>query len=201
MARNRYATFGTVWTFKSPRFTVSLELEPDWSYRYDGDDENGETQAALDAGELVAFNSIVTVELDGEVIGQDTLGGRTVKGNLPRADIRDSRHQLVAQVHFALCEPVSVKPSPEALALAFVAILKDWLTPDQWADMRAKNASPAYADVGACASHDYCDANMAMLEALESLWNDGTDNPRDIMAETDLFNAAWLIASRDHLKD
>lgn len=75
MARNTRATFGTVWTFKAGRFVVSLELIRDHGYQYDGDDEGGETQAALDSGEIVAFDSFVTVELDGEVIGQDCLGG------------------------------------------------------------------------------------------------------------------------------
>jgi hypothetical protein len=75
MARNRFATFGTVWTFKTKRFRVSLDLQRDHSYRYDGEDENGETQAALNSGEFVAFDSKVTVEFDGEEIAADYLGG------------------------------------------------------------------------------------------------------------------------------
>jgi hypothetical protein len=75
MARNTRATFGTVWTFKAGRFLVSLELKRDYSYQYDGDDEDGETQRALDCGEYVAFDSVVTVELDGEEIGRNSLCG------------------------------------------------------------------------------------------------------------------------------
>jgi hypothetical protein len=75
MARNRFATFGTVWTFRTKRFRVSLELQRDNFYRYDGDDENGETQAALNSGEFVAFDSKVTVEFDGEEIAANYLGG------------------------------------------------------------------------------------------------------------------------------
>ena len=75
MAHNTRATFGTVWTFKAGRFVVSLELIRDHGYQYDGEDEDGETQAALDAGQLVAFDSFVSVELDGEQIGADALCG------------------------------------------------------------------------------------------------------------------------------
>lgn len=66
---------GRKWKFNAGRFTVSLYLNRAHSYRYDGDDEDGETQAALDSGELIAFDSEVRVELDGETIGADFLGG------------------------------------------------------------------------------------------------------------------------------
>lgn len=66
---------GKVWRFKNGRFTVSLWIEPDYGYRYDGDDEDGETQRALDNGDYVAFDSKVTVELNGVEIGADYLGG------------------------------------------------------------------------------------------------------------------------------
>jgi hypothetical protein len=65
---------GIKWTFCTKRFEVTLRLERDHNYRYDGDDENGETQAALDSGEYVAFDSIVTVKVDGEFIASDSLG-------------------------------------------------------------------------------------------------------------------------------
>ncbi|MER9833391.1 hypothetical protein NKJ28_00240 [Mesorhizobium sp. M0145] len=66
---------GTVWVHTTARFRVRLEIEPDFVYRYDGHDENGETQAKLDSGEYVAFDSAVIVELDGEEIARDSLGG------------------------------------------------------------------------------------------------------------------------------
>lgn len=68
---------GTVWTFKprGSRFEISLMINRTHSYIYDGDDENGETQAKLDSGEYVAFSSLVTVELDGNPIASDYLGG------------------------------------------------------------------------------------------------------------------------------
>ncbi|UVK46767.1 hypothetical protein BPNPMPFG_002475 [Mesorhizobium sp. AR07] len=68
-------TSGTVWCFTTSRFRVLLQIEPDFNYRYDGDDLEGETQAALDSGEYVAFDSAVVVELDGVEIARDSLGG------------------------------------------------------------------------------------------------------------------------------
>ena len=69
----RFST-AAAWTFKAGRFTVSLFVERDESYQYDGDDD-GETQEALDLGNFVAFDSRVVVELDGDEIGSDTLCG------------------------------------------------------------------------------------------------------------------------------
>lgn len=76
---------GTAWKFETARFTVRLELRRDFNYRYDGDDENGETQRKLYSGEYIAFDSRVIVELDGEEIASDSLGG-SVYG---RADYKD----------------------------------------------------------------------------------------------------------------
>jgi hypothetical protein len=72
---------GAVWTFKTKRFCVMLKLEQDYGYRYDGDDPDGETQAKLDSGEYVAFDSDVVVYLDGEEIGRDSLGGSVYDAN------------------------------------------------------------------------------------------------------------------------
>lgn len=74
MTSFRYAP-DMVWTFRTARFLVALEIIHLAGYQYDGDDECGETQADLDSGELLAFDSRVTVSLDGVEIGSDSLGG------------------------------------------------------------------------------------------------------------------------------
>lgn len=92
--------------------------------------------------------------------------------------------------------------SPVKIAGAFVALLRRDLTPTQWAEMRERNATPDYA-AGACASHDYCDANMIMLEACETLGVptvlDFTDGEPDHEKACQVWNAAWEIAKRDYL--
>lgn len=66
---------GNVWEFNTDRFRVWLEIQQDYGYQYDGEDPDGETQEKLDSGEFVAFESVVHVELDGNVIAWDLLGG------------------------------------------------------------------------------------------------------------------------------
>ena len=66
---------GTVWSFKTKRFEIRLEIERDYNYQYDGDDENGEVQSKLDSGEFVAFDSSVIVFFDGDMIAWDSLCG------------------------------------------------------------------------------------------------------------------------------
>lgn len=87
-----------------------------------------------------------------------------------------------------------------ALAGAFAAILYDWASPVEWAVMRVSNVG---ADSSFCASHDFCDANMAMARAFEVL---GIPDPvggegEEKDAATDLWNEAWAIAKRDYLTE
>jgi hypothetical protein len=49
-------------------------LEHSYDQRYDGDDEDGATQAAINDGSYVMFDSTVRVLLDGKEIGCDHLG-------------------------------------------------------------------------------------------------------------------------------
>ena len=83
MANFRFPT-GPVWSLKTKRFRVSLYVERIHRYKYDGDDEGGETQEAIDNGDLVAFSSHVVVELDGEEIARDSLYGSVYQSeNVP----------------------------------------------------------------------------------------------------------------------
>lgn len=65
----------TFWQFKTARFTIKWMIEEEQGYRYDGDDEDGSIQAALNDGSMVAFTSKVAVYLDGLEVGSDYLGG------------------------------------------------------------------------------------------------------------------------------
>lgn len=79
------------------------------------------------------------------------------------------------------------------LARSFADILGDWLTPEQFAEMREKNRANICANI--CASHDYCDANEAMLDAFEYL----AHREADLIDDADLINEAWNIAKREYL--
>lgn len=66
---------GRVWVFNTDRFKITLDIELDYGYVYDGDDPDGEVQQKLNDGDYVAFDSIVTVYCDDMEIASDSLGG------------------------------------------------------------------------------------------------------------------------------
>lgn len=75
------------------------------------------------------------------------------------------------------------------LAGTFAAVLREWLTPEQLAEIDRINAeSTSKGDTLVCATHDYCDANEAMLLALE---RHGVEYSADLH---DTINLAWEIA-------
>jgi hypothetical protein len=92
------------------------------------------------------------------------------------------------------------EPLAERIGAKFADILKVWFSPEQWEAMRIKNASNPE---NVCASHDYCNANIAMLEAFHAF----NLNPRivpdiDQDADTDdiaLWDAAWKWAKANRL--
>lgn len=74
------------------------------------------------------------------------------------------------------------------LSSEFSRILREWLSPEELAEINLRNSTPEYS--GCCASHDFCDPNQAMVDALEVF---GLDfHPK----HCDLVNEAWGIASR-----
>lgn len=78
------------------------------------------------------------------------------------------------------------------LSSEFSRILREWLSPDELAEIYQRNSTPEYS--GCCASHDFCDPNQAMEEALEVF---GLDfHPR----LCELVNEAWSIASRSRFQ-
>lgn len=82
---------------------------------------------------------------------------------------------------------MATTPTADQLALEFVKIINQWLTPAQIAEVNRRNATAEYAN--ACASHDYCDANQAMIDALEVFGIEFSLELAD-----DVINAAWDIA-------
>ena len=80
------------------------------------------------------------------------------------------------------------------LAQAFSVVLQEWLSSSE---MRAViEANKCESDSHVCHSHDFCDANTAMLEAWESVfgrapsWLTDSDDDSEIV----VWNGAWDIA-------
>jgi hypothetical protein len=87
------------------------------------------------------------------------------------------------------------------VAIAFYTVLGEWLDRSEMRTVRERNVK--HADSNICASHDFCDANMAMDEAFRRVFGagplDGVDQMSD--AACNLWGAAWDMAKRDYLTD
>lgn len=80
----------------------------------------------------------------------------------------------------------------EKLARDFSDVLQKWLTPEQMEEVNKRNA--AETSPGVCHSHDFCDANEAMLEAYaKQMCPDEMGTPESLSA----WDAAWHLA-RQH---
>lgn len=82
--------------------------------------------------------------------------------------------------------------SPDQVADKFRSVIFDWLGAETCREVDARNKS---YEPACCATHDFCDANMAMDEAMTGLgvysdfFEDG--NTEEVTA---LWNKAWDIA-------
>lgn len=91
--------------------------------------------------------------------------------------------------------PISRRPSHAAphtseLAHEFSRILRDWLTEDEIEQVIERNAE--VDDPAVCASHDFCDANMAMYEAFERVMGHPIDTRKK--ADVAVWDKAWNMA-------
>lgn len=75
----------------------------------------------------------------------------------------------------------------EQLSEKFCLILNEWLSEEEITEINRRNESPPFENC--CATHDFCDPNQAMADALESV------GFRYETEYNDLINAAWKIAS------
>ena len=85
-------------------------------------------------------------------------------------------------------------PEKEALAAAFVRILRQTIGEEKYAKVVALNGVELNPDV--CHSHDFCDANMVMDAAFHTFGVDPLEygyTEEDGMSQEvcDLWNAAW----------
>jgi hypothetical protein len=81
------------------------------------------------------------------------------------------------------------------LARQFADVLHVWLTPAEFAEMQRRNRTPKYDKH--CASHDFCDANIAMEDAFKRTF--GREPNLESDTDIDLWNKAWDVAKKDLL--
>ena len=82
----------------------------------------------------------------------------------------------------------------EPLAKEFSAQIAEWLTPDQLKESIRRNAEPEYA--GCDATHDFCDANVAMILAFQRIVGREIDHHSD--SDNALLNNAWDLAKKNN---
>jgi len=75
-------------------------------------------------------------------------------------------------------------PTVADLAKQFDAVLREWLTAEEYEAVIRRNRTEEYR--GSCATHDFCDANVAMMEAMLAFGVNA-----DSEGGHRLFNAAW----------
>jgi len=88
--------------------------------------------------------------------------------------------------------------TPAELAKCFSVVLRQWLADSDISRINAANAASGY-DASVCASHDYCDANMAMLEAVSNATGVSVDDIDVDVSDVqfcELLSKAWSIAKR-----
>jgi len=88
------------------------------------------------------------------------------------------------------------------IAGEFSRVLRDWLTPEQMESVISRNRREP--DKNVCHSHDYCDANEAMIAAfrqavgreiwMPSDWEDGRCTEEEHDADFQVWNTAWTAA-------
>lgn len=84
-------------------------------------------------------------------------------------------------------------PTTTELAAVFSEKVRGYLTPEQLELVRTKNANET--DTRICHSHDYFDANEAMIAALEHFGLDlFSDDEAEQESRMALANGAWDIA-------
>lgn len=83
-------------------------------------------------------------------------------------------------------------PDAKMLAVTFKAVLRRWLTPSRLRIVDDRNK--VETDPRICHSHDLCDSNQAMIDAL---WKYGIEFNGQDDQQHNLINAAWDIAKKE----
>ena len=80
----------------------------------------------------------------------------------------------------------------------FKLLLLEEIGEKNFADVQRRNRMPEYKETGSCASHDFCDANMVMADAMKEFGYDEDAILNDSKV-IDLWNSAWAYAKRHGL--
>ena len=94
----------------------------------------------------------------------------------------------------------------EILAREFAKEITEWLGVETMREVVRLNASYVGTEFdGCCATHNFCDANMAMLRCFERVmekeFHEDSENPElehQREEERELWNSAWVLAHENN---
>jgi hypothetical protein len=92
-------------------------------------------------------------------------------------------------------ERENIMENIEKVAREFSRILREWLTPEEMNVVLAENEHETNS--GICHTHDYCDANEAMLEAIKKITGRNADQVLDDLANDNIWSDAWVLAEKN----
>lgn len=84
--------------------------------------------------------------------------------------------------------PTELEVKTKLAAIRLAETLRSWLTPAEMALVNERNATSEYQNC--CASHDFCDANEAMFEAMDQFCQLSDEDHMNI------HNGAWDMAKK-----
>jgi hypothetical protein len=137
----------------------------------------------VDADEAERLKAIAELQnLDSNGVWTDEDCEAEGRDPLTLADAR----QAVARLRMEM-------PDAETLANEFTIVIREWLTPEQCREIDRRNKTEQYTRNNLCASHDFCDANQAMIDALGrfNIEYESQDERQGV-----LIDQAWSIAKR-----
>lgn len=125
--------------------------------------------------------------------------GTTTGGPVTILKENGQPYDIGAKKAFYLALGYAILPliTPEALANSFGEILTSWHTPEQMEEVNRLNKTNEYSG-GSCASHNYFDANEAMVQAFKIVTGKEINFQSDI--DIELINAAWNIARENNFQ-
>lgn len=98
---------------------------------------------------------------------------------------------------------IGTQTQAQLVAEAFSLVLGSWLSKHEFADMKRLNETDAdYRDGSVCASHDFCDANMAMDAAFQQVLGrepNVVGEGAEVEADCALWSEAWKLARKLYL--
>lgn len=107
---------------------------------------------------------------------------------------QEDREDEALKAKNAAAQP-EIDPTIYSLASTFADIVFDWTKPEEFAEIKRRNATPQYEK--SCATHDFFDANEAMSDAFKRVMKREIDANDE--ADCALWNSAWDLAKKGWL--